>query len=57
MLSVICNHGGGTARDVKFSEAIPFHCWSIDVSKFLNIKIPALAPRKSLRYQVGQYGG
>lgn len=60
---IICNYGGGTARDVTFSEAIPVGCWgieaaeTIDVSKFLNIKIPVLAPGKSLRYQAGQYGG
>jgi hypothetical protein len=60
---IICNYGGGTARDVTFSEAIPVGCWGIevadkiDVSKFLDIKIPVLAPGKSLRYQAGQYGG
>ncbi len=60
---IICNYGGGTARDVTFSDAIPFNCWgieaadNIDVSKFLNIKIPVLAPGKTLRYQAGQYGG
>lgn len=60
---VICNYGGGTARNIEFSEAIPLHCWGIeiadrvDISKFLNIKIPALAPGKSLRFQAGQYKG
>jgi hypothetical protein len=60
---VICNYGGGTARDVNFSEAIPLNCWGIEVadkinvSTFLSIKIPVLAPGKSLRYQAGQYGG
>jgi hypothetical protein len=60
---VICNYGGGTARNVEFSESIPLHCWGIvtadkvDISKFLNIKIPVLAPGKILRFQAGQYGG
>ncbi|PHS69366.1 MAG: hypothetical protein COB23_07050 [Methylophaga sp.] len=60
---VICNYGGGTARNVSFSSSIPLNCWGIeaankiDVSKFLNIKIPVLAPGKLLRYQAGQYGG
>jgi hypothetical protein len=60
---IICNYGGGTARDITFSEAIPLNCWGIetadkiDASKFLNIKIPVLVSGKSLRYQAGQYGG
>ncbi len=60
---VICNHDGGTARDVTFSNPIPINCWGIngpsdiDRSSFLNIKIPILAPGKALRYQAGQYGG
>ena len=60
---VICNYGGGTARDVTFSEAIPTGCWGIEAahkintSEFLNINIPVLAPGKSLKHQAGQYGG
>lgn len=60
---VICNHGSGTARDIKFSTPIPINCWgmespqTIDTSKFMSSKIPVLAPGKELRYQAGQYGG
>lgn len=60
---VICNYGGGAARDVQFSAAIPISCWGIesaskvDKSKFLDISIPVLAPGKELRYQAGQYAG
>ena len=60
---VICNYGGGSARDVRLSDAIPMNCWGIDnpgeidKSKFLTITIPVLAPGKALRYQAGQYGG
>lgn len=60
---VICNYGGGTARDLEFSKSIPICCWGIeqpdnvDNSNFLDIKIPVLAPGKSLRYQAGQYRG
>lgn len=60
---VIGNYGGGTARDLRFSNAIPVGCWGISNSdkineeNFLKITIPALAPGKTLRYQAGQYGG
>lgn len=60
---VICNYGGGTARNVSFSIPIPIGCWGIeksdkvDPSEFLNINIPVLVSGKSLRYQAGQYGG
>ncbi len=60
---VICNYGGGSARDLEFSVAIPINCWGIekpntvDKSSFLKIKIPLLAPGKALRYQAGQYSG
>ena len=60
---VIGNYGGGTARDLSFSNAIPVDCWGISNSdkineeNFLKITIPALAPGKTLRYQAGQYGG
>ncbi|PCJ92920.1 MAG: hypothetical protein COA46_02800 [Porticoccaceae bacterium] len=60
---VICNYGGGSARDLEFSVAIPINCWGIekpdkvDESNFLKVKIPLLAPGKALRYQAGQYGG
>jgi len=27
---VISNYGGGSARDVEFSKAIPVGCWGID---------------------------
>ena len=60
---VICNSGGGSARDLEFSGSIPINCWGIekpmdiDDSRFLKIKIPLLAPGKELRWQAGQYGG
>lgn len=60
---VICNYGGGAARDVRFLAAIPISCWGIesvnkvDKSKYLDISIPVLAPGKELRYQAGQYAG
>lgn len=60
---VICNHGGGTARDLEFSAAIPISCWGIEQPLkneqpgFLEIKIPHLSPGKELRWQAGQYGG
>jgi len=60
---VISNHGNGTARNIKFSEPIPIHCWgieapaSIDTSKFQNHTIPVLAAGKELRYDGGQYYG
>ncbi|MFN2202986.1 MAG: hypothetical protein ACK2UO_17435 [Caldilineaceae bacterium] len=60
---VVQNYGGGTAKDVQFSKAIPILCFGIeqadpvDSSTFLRVKIPILAPGKSLRYMGGQYGG
>lgn len=60
---VICNHGSGAARDIEFSTPIPINCWGlespqpVDSSKFMNSKIPVLAPGKELRYQAGQYKG
>ncbi len=60
---VICNYGGGSARDLEFSVAIPVSCWGIeepdtvDDTNFLKVKIPLLAPGKPLRYQAGQHGG
>ena len=60
---VICNHGSGAARDIEFSTPLPINCWGIDSpqpidsSKFMDSKIPVLAPGKELRYQAGQYKG
>ena len=60
---VICNYGGGVARDIELSKPIPIGCWGIekpekvDKSNFLTIFIPVLAPGKSIRYQAGQYEG
>ncbi len=61
---VICNHGNGAARNIKFSEPIPVHCWGIekpsdDISEddFMSFIIPVLAPGKELRYDGGQYAG
>lgn len=60
---VICNYGGGSARELEFSVVIPICCWGIekadkvDESNFLDIRIPILAPGKELRYQAGQYAG
>ncbi|PHS30272.1 MAG: hypothetical protein COA95_09290 [Methylophaga sp.] len=60
---VICNHGSGAARDIEFSVPIPLGCWGMSSSddttpkRFLDSKIPVLAPNKELRYQAGQYGG
>ena len=60
---IIGNYGGGTARDITFSAAIPVGCWgisnsdNIDEKGFLQITVPALGPGKILRYQAGQYGG
>jgi len=60
---VISNHGNGTARNIKFSEPIPIHCWgieapaTIDESRFQNHTIPVLAAGKELRYDGGQYYG
>ncbi|WP_200241908.1 hypothetical protein [Lamprobacter modestohalophilus] len=60
---VIHNYGGGTAKDVQFSKAIPIGCFGIDQarpvenSNFLKVKIPILAPGKTLRYMGGQYSG
>jgi hypothetical protein len=60
---VIHNYGGGTAKDVHFSKAIPIRCFGIEQaspvesSNFLRVNIPILAPGKSLRYTGGQYSG
>lgn len=60
---VICNHGSGAARNIKFSKAIPIGCFGIssagavDKGRFLNLEIPVLAPGKELRYQAGQFAG
>lgn len=60
---VIGNYGGGVARNVTFSRAMPIRCWGIDdpdninENDFLQMTIPALASGKSLRFQAGQYGG
>ncbi len=60
---IISNYGGGAARDIKFSDPIPLHCWGtsapneINKELFLDIKIPILAPGSNLRFQAGQYGG
>ncbi len=59
---VIHNYGGGTAKDVQFSKAIPIGCFGIEQaspvesSTFLQVKIPILSG-KTLRYTGGQYGG
>lgn len=60
---VICNIGGGVARDVEFSRPIPIHCngiekpQGVDKSKFLDVHISALAAGRELRFWGGQYGG
>jgi hypothetical protein len=60
---VICNHGNGAARNIKFSEPIPMRCWGIeapekiDESAFMHYEIPILVAGKELRYDGGQYGG